>query len=75
MTTNLSAEAAKLKEQGNALFGKKDYNAAVAKYSRALKIADSDGGNESARSVLYANRAACYMGMKKCVAFSASLVL
>ena len=52
------ALAAKLKEEGNALFTKKDYEAAYHKYTLALK---ADGGN----AVLYANRAACAHNLRK----------
>ncbi|KAI0038600.1 TPR-like protein, partial [Auriscalpium vulgare] len=49
--------AAQLKERGNALFAKKDYRAAVAKYTAAIAL-------DSQNAVLYANRAACYLGLK-----------
>jgi stress-induced-phosphoprotein 1 len=51
-----SAIAAKLKEEGNALFVKKEYGLAIAKYSEAIA---ADGDN----AVLYANRAACQLAL------------
>ncbi|KAI9574033.1 hypothetical protein HD554DRAFT_2183364 [Boletus coccyginus] len=47
-----------LKQEGNALFVKKDFVAAHEKYSEAIAI---DGQN----AVLYANRSACSFGMSK----------
>ncbi|KAL6299613.1 hypothetical protein BKA93DRAFT_819814 [Sparassis latifolia] len=50
-------KAAQLKEEGNALYVKQEYHAAAEKYSKALEY-DSDN------AVLYANRAACALGIK-----------
>ncbi|KAF8126941.1 hypothetical protein EV363DRAFT_1346694 [Boletus edulis] len=55
-----STAAAQLKEQGNALFIKKDFVRAHDKYTEAIAI---DGQN----AVLHANRSACSFGMGKCV--------
>ncbi|TCD61454.1 hypothetical protein EIP91_008411 [Steccherinum ochraceum] len=52
------AQNAKLKEEGNALFAKKDYEAAVRKYTEALKLDDNN-------AVIYANRSACFYNRKK----------
>ncbi|KAH9945609.1 hypothetical protein B0H21DRAFT_694091 [Amylocystis lapponica] len=52
------AAAAQLKAEGNALFAKHDYPAAIDKYSKAIDV-DSDN------AVLYANRAACHLGLKQ----------
>lgn len=50
--------AAQLKEEGNALFVKKDFARAYEKYTEAIAV---DGQN----AVLYANRCACSHGMDK----------
>lgn len=52
--------ASKLKEEGNTLFARKDYPSAIAKYTKAIAI-------DSSNAVLYANRSACRLAMKKCV--------
>ncbi|KAF8843782.1 hypothetical protein BDN67DRAFT_896356 [Paxillus ammoniavirescens] len=52
--------ASQLKDEGNALFMKKDYLLAHDKYTEAIAI---DGQN----AVLYANRSACSFGMAKYV--------
>lgn len=51
-------KAAVLKDEGNALFAKKDYSAAYTKYTEAIA---EDGQN----AVLYANRAACSLNTQK----------
>lgn len=51
-------QAAKLKEDGNRLYGLKDYAAAHGKYSKAISL-------DASNAVLYANRAACLFAMKK----------
>ncbi|KAK7052840.1 hypothetical protein VNI00_004159 [Paramarasmius palmivorus] len=48
----------KLKEEGNSLFAKKDYRAAIVKYNEAINLDDRN-------PVLYANRAACRIGLKQ----------
>lgn len=50
-------EAAELRQQGNAFFGKGQYKEAVASYSIALSFLD-DG-------VLYSNRAECYLKLQR----------
>jgi hypothetical protein len=50
--------ASQLKDEGNALFVKKDYPLAHDRYTEAIAI---DGQN----AVLYANRSACSFGMAK----------
>ena len=52
--------AAQLKEEGNALFIKKDFQKAYQKYTDALKADDTN-------AILYANRAACAHNLRKCV--------
>ncbi|TFY63263.1 hypothetical protein EVG20_g6395 [Dentipellis fragilis] len=49
---------AKLKTEGNALFVNKQYNEAIAKYSQAIE-------RDPSNAILFANRAACYQGMKR----------
>jgi hypothetical protein len=49
---------AQLKEQGNALYIKKNYTLAIAKYTKAIAL---DGNN----AVLYANRAACQLALQQ----------
>ncbi|EGN98798.1 hypothetical protein SERLA73DRAFT_24460, partial [Serpula lacrymans var. lacrymans S7.3] len=50
--------ASSLKDAGNALFVKKDYAAAYAKYTEAIAV-------DSENAVLYANRSACGLAMKR----------
>ncbi|TCD68826.1 hypothetical protein EIP91_009693 [Steccherinum ochraceum] len=52
------ASAAQLKDAGNALFAKKDYEAANDKYTEALKLDENN-------AVLYANRSACFYNVKR----------
>ncbi|TCD61455.1 hypothetical protein EIP91_008412 [Steccherinum ochraceum] len=54
--TKPSADA--LKEEGNALFAKKDYEAAIRKYTEALKLDENN-------AVLHANRSACSFNRKR----------
>ncbi|KAF8176592.1 hypothetical protein K438DRAFT_1727120 [Mycena galopus ATCC 62051] len=56
------ASPADLKAQGNALFGAKDFAEAEKKYTGAIEASDDDG---KALAVLYANRAACRLSMKR----------
>ena len=58
--SDTKSDASRLKDEGNALFAKKDYKAAHLKYSDALKIDENN-------AVLYANRAACCQNLRKCV--------
>ncbi|KAI0039670.1 hypothetical protein FA95DRAFT_1461009, partial [Auriscalpium vulgare] len=50
--------AARFKEKGNEFYGKREYKAAIQEYTRGLAL---DSGN----AVLYSNRAACYLALKK----------
>ena len=47
---------AKLKDEGNVLFGKQDYLGASQKYGQAIALDDKN-------AVLYSNRAACFQHM------------
>lgn len=46
------------KEQGNEFIKQKNYKAAEAKYSEALNL---DPYNKKLNSIIYSNRALCYM--------------
>jgi tetratricopeptide (TPR) repeat protein len=52
--------AAGLKAEGNELFGRKKYDQAAIKYTKAIEL---DGNN----AVLYANRVACHLALKRFV--------
>ncbi|KAK0446162.1 hypothetical protein EV421DRAFT_1792770 [Armillaria borealis] len=52
------SQAAKLKEEGNALYVKKNFASAIAKYTKAIAIDDKN-------AVLYANRSACHLSLKR----------
>ncbi len=52
------AEAAKLKDEGNAFFKKKEYQQAYLKYTDAIE-------NDERNAVLYANRAACSLSLRR----------
>ncbi|KAI3611764.1 hypothetical protein WG66_007728 [Moniliophthora roreri] len=56
--SNKIERAEKLKEEGNALFAKKEYKAATQKCTEAIALNDKN-------PVLYANRAACRLSLKK----------
>ncbi|EEB89833.1 hypothetical protein MPER_12029, partial [Moniliophthora perniciosa FA553] len=56
--SNKIARAEKLKEEGNTLFVKKEFKAAAHKYTEAIALDDKN-------PVLYANRAACRLSLKK----------
>ena len=58
--TDMSSQADLLKAEGNALFVKGDLEAAFAKYTEAL-------GYDDRSAVLYSNRAACCLGLDRCV--------
>lgn len=49
----------KLKDEGNRLFGRKEYQKALEAYDRALKVANVDSKDDLA--LLHSNKAACYM--------------
>ncbi|KAA1470553.1 hypothetical protein DENSPDRAFT_879794 [Dentipellis sp. KUC8613] len=52
--------AAELKAEGNALFIKQEFLAASHKYTAAIE-------EDASNAILYSNRAACYMGLKRYV--------
>ena len=52
----------KLKDEGNKLFGRKEYSKAFEAYEKALKLLP-EGHNEAA--LLHSNKAACSMMLKK----------
>jgi hypothetical protein len=54
--------AALLKEQGNVLFAERKHDEAATKYTEAIAL---DGMN----AVLFANRAACWLALQRCVRF------
>ena len=56
---------AAIKTEGNELFKAKDFDGAAKKYTDALKVIKQVTGDGD--SVLYANRAAAYMGLKRWV--------
>ncbi|KAK9834855.1 hypothetical protein WJX81_004062 [Elliptochloris bilobata] len=55
----VTLETSKLKEEGDRLFGRKEYQKALDAYDRALKRSVPDGKEE--RALLHANKAACYL--------------
>lgn len=52
--------AVELKAEGNKLFGQKKYIEAAVKFTKAIQL---DRGN----AVLYSNRAACHLALKRSV--------
>jgi hypothetical protein len=54
-----NSKAAQLKDEGNKSFSQKDYVQAFVKYSDAI-------AEDATNAVLFANRAACSLAMKKC---------
>ncbi|NWH67821.1 UN45A protein, partial [Geococcyx californianus] len=56
----LQVTAAQLRERGNALFQAGEHGAALAAYTRALDLCDT----EPERAVLHRNRAACYLRLE-----------
>ncbi|BDA44746.1 probable protein CLMP1 [Coccomyxa sp. Obi] len=54
-----SPEMLKLKDEGNRLFGRKEYQKALEAYDRALKVANPESKEDLA--LLHSNKAACYM--------------
>lgn len=58
-----SPEMLKLKDEGNKLFGRKEYQKALEAYERALKQAGPDAKEEIA--LLHSNKAACFMMNQK----------
>jgi len=58
----LPQEIEMIKAEGNALFGKGEYSKAIEKYDAAIeKVTDN--------AILFANRAACYIGLRKYIYF------
>jgi hypothetical protein len=51
-------KAAQLKEEGNKFYAQQDYEQAYAKYTEAIT-------EDTTNAVLYANRAACSLAMKR----------
>lgn len=60
-----SAEMLKLKEEGNRLFGRKEYQKALESYDRALKVVNVEAKEDLA--LLHSNKAACFMMFQRCV--------
>lgn len=59
-----AASLAALREEGNTLFAKREYERALEAYDRALKVA---GGDSADAALLHSNKAACHMMHKKWV--------
>ena len=62
----VTLETSKLKEDGDRLFGRKEYQKALDAYDRALKRSGPDGKEE--RALLHSNKAACYLLLQRCAA-------
>jgi len=62
-------ELSKLKDEGDRLFGRKEYQKALDAYDRALKRAAPEGKEE--RALLHANKAACYLMFQRRAALPA----
>ena len=56
----------KLKEEGNRLFGRKEYQKALESYDRALKVVNVEAREDLA--LLHSNKAACFMMFQRCAA-------
>ena len=56
----------KLKEEGNRLFGRKEYQKALESYDRALKVVNVEAKEDLA--LLHSNKAACFMMFQRCAA-------
>ena len=54
----------KLKDEGNRLFGRKEYQKALEAYDRALRMTGADARDDLA--LLHSNKAACYMMFQRC---------
>jgi tetratricopeptide (TPR) repeat protein len=54
----------KLKDEGNRLFGRKEYQKALEAYERALRMTGADARDDLA--LLHSNKAACYMMFQRC---------
>ena len=57
------SEAGKMKEEGNRLFGRKDYSKALDAYEKASKITAADAKEE--RAALHSNKAACHLMLQR----------
>jgi tetratricopeptide (TPR) repeat protein len=68
MSTTASLTASGLKDQGNELFGKKEYRKAISKFTLAIEL----DGDAIAKAILFANRAACHLALKR---YSGSLLI
>lgn len=55
---------AQLKSDGNSHFAKKEYDAALAAYDKALGMVPADAADAA---LLHSNKAACHMMQKRCV--------
>lgn len=55
---------AQLKSDGNSHFAKKEYEAALAAYDKALGMVPADAADAA---LLHSNKAACHMMQKRCV--------
>jgi stress-induced-phosphoprotein 1 len=53
------SKAVQLKDEGNIFYTQQDYVQAYTKYTEAI-------AKDQSNAVLYANRAACCLAMKKC---------
>ena len=62
----VTLETSKLKDDGDRLFGRKEYQKALDAYDRALKRSGPDGKEE--RALLHSNKAACYLLLHRCAA-------
>ena len=60
----VSAQTASLKDEGNVLFSKKDYQAAFDKYGAAI-VSMKGVTDKKFAAVLYGNRAACCLSMER----------
>ena len=56
----------RLKDEGNRLFGRKEYQKALEAYDRALRVASADARDDLA--LLHSNKAACYLLLQRCAA-------
>lgn len=59
-----SQSLAQLKADGNTAFARKEYDAAIQLYDRALKLVPADAADAA---LLHSNKAACHMMHKRCV--------
>ncbi len=62
----MSVSSADLKAQGNALFAAKKYGQAEKKYTGAIDASD-ETADPKGLAVLYANRSACRLSLKRSV--------